>query len=91
MSQILVNHFALKPTEYQRQNRQPVTLTLTVAELQNLQRFHATRISQQCYEADLGYEVQTKLRQALESVGAPWVSAREAQDAYVRVPKVIGV
>jgi hypothetical protein len=56
----------------------PITLTLTPAELQNLQRFHAQRQSRSddgCVEAMLGYDVEAKLREALEAQGLPVVSS----------------
>lgn len=51
-----------------------VTVTFTLAELQNLQRFHAQRQSRSddgCTEAHIGYDVEQKLFAALKANDLP--------------------
>jgi hypothetical protein len=59
---------------YNTTDSRTVKLELTVAELQNLQHFHAQRQSRSddnCVEAHIGYTAERKLAGALASVQSP--------------------
>lgn len=66
-------------------NPETIHLDLTVAELQNLQAFHAQRQSRSddgCREAELGFKVERKLTSALADVGVTSVSSEDLATRY---------